>query len=135
MRAWSLRPDGEVRNIGTSFLHHYEGGDLHLTAFAEDAITTVVPSLVPSSTPGPRRPVVVPEWTIDLIHCQQAQRFASAVQMDRPGSRSHAKFEFEAGELVSWQMDPARVDSVIDKMNENIKLGNEFTLGPFQTHR
>lgn len=132
LRAWSLGPNDEAGNIGTSFLQHYEGGDLHLTAFAEGAMTTVIPSLVSSSTPGPERREVVPEWTIDLIYCERRQCFVSAVQIDPPGSINHAKFEFEGGELVGWRMDKARLDAVIKKMIGNIERRDAFTVGPLR---
>ena len=104
VRAWSLGQNGEIGNIGTSFLHHYEGNDLHLTAFSADAFTFVVPSLVPSATSVARRQhKVVPEWTVDLI--QYEGRFISAVQMDRRGSLSHSEFDFEEETLVSWRID------------------------------
>ena len=129
IRAWSLGPNDEIGNIGTSFLQHYEGGDLHLTAFAEEAVTTVIPSLVPSSIPGPRRNEVIPEWTIDLIYCERRKHFVTAVQLDAPGSLGHAKFDFEVGELVGWQMEKARLDAVIKKMADNIECGDAFTVG------
>jgi hypothetical protein len=132
IRAWSLGPNGEVVNIGTSFLQHYEGKDLHLTAFAQDAFTFVVPSLVPSATSVARqRHTVVPEWTVDLI--QYEGRSISAVQMDRRGSRSHAEFDFEKEELVSWRMDRSRLDTIIKEMKSNIEARVEFKFAPLQS--
>lgn len=129
LRAWSLGPNGELRNIGTSFLQHYEGDDLHLTAFADEACTTVVPSLVPSVTHRVRRQrKVIPEWTVDLIEYEG--HFVSAIQLDRRGSRSHAKFEFEEGKLVAWQMDKSRLNAIIDRVKKNIETGIEFQLAP-----
>ena len=130
IRAWSIGPNDELGNIGTSFLQHYEGGDLHLTAFAEEAVTTVIPSFVPSSFPPlPKRREVIPEWTVDLIRCERHQSYVSAVQLEFPGSAGHAKFEFDNGALVGWQMDKSRLDAVIRKMNATLESGYGFTFG------
>jgi hypothetical protein len=129
-RAWSLGPSDDAANIGVSFLQHYEGGDLHLTSFYEEAVTTIVPSLVPSATRGPSRTEIIPEWTVDLIYSEQRQSYATALQLDPPGSESHARFEFESGKLVAWEMDKTRLAAVIKRMAHNIENGQTFAYGP-----
>lgn len=132
IRAWGLDEKQNVGNIGISFLQHYEGADLHLTEFTDEAVTTIIPSFIPSRAKIPTQQKIRPQWTIDLIHYRPTNAFTCAVQFDGPSSKNHAEFEFEDGNLAGWKMDKSRLDALIERTSSLLKNSKPFTVEPLR---
>ena len=126
VRCWSLNPDGELGNIGVSFLIHYRGTSLKLTSFGERVRTTTVRSLIDRFRETPLRKEIIPEWTVDLFYRASDSTFFSAVQLEKRWSKGHAVFSFDGDELVGWKMDRVRLDRIIEMTKYIDKPG--FTL-------
>jgi hypothetical protein len=118
VRCWSMGPGGELGNIGTSFLMHYQGAALKVTSFGNRDRTTVVKSLVKNSPEVPWRSEVIPEWTVDLFFRVEDKAHICAVQHEFPWSKHHAEFYFDGDNLVGWKMDKSRVDAIIEKIRD-----------------
>jgi len=127
VRAWRLDFNGELRSAEISFLLHYEGAALHVTHFGEHEGTTVVPAMVNRITPKRSKDIVVPEWTIDLFESLKHGRNFCAIEHDRPGSKSHAQFEFSNSVLVGWNMDRSRVERIIQSFDA--RMDDPFSIG------
>ncbi len=115
-RCWSINLDGQLGNVGRSFLMHYEGAALKLTSFGDGEHTTTINSLVATAPAGPARKEVRAEWIVDLFYRESDGTRAMAVQQEFPWSKSENVFFFEDGELVGWHMDKSRVDKIISEM-------------------
>jgi hypothetical protein len=126
-RAWAISPEGELGSNGVNFLHHYEGPNLLLTRFSQfddgrlEPSTALIPSFIQPDEITPSREEVVVEWTVDILVSEQIGGVAVAVQYDRPGSLSHAKFSFRDGNLVGWRIEKSRVDTLF----EQFRISNE----------
>jgi hypothetical protein len=128
VRCWSLNEGGELGNIGTSFLMHYQGSTLKLTSFGDREHTTVVRSPIKNSLEELSREKVIPEWTVDLFYRVEDGAHICTVQIEFPWSKTHSEFCFDGDDLVAWKMNKVRVDKIIKLIGQKKQTGEQFAV-------